>query len=165
MRFAAIFLLPGLLTAQLITNTQAIPKGPNPPVVFINGYQNTCPGDFAGTFATADKVLQASNIVSLFFDNCSLGSTGPLRPSLEAEGVALGQYFASLKYTDGSAVPQVDVVAHSMGGLILRAYLAGMKDVSPASFAPPATFPVRKAVFLATPHFGTGLASLFGLGV
>ncbi len=157
MRFALVLLLlPGLLAAQLITNTQAIPKGPNPPVVFINGYQSSCAGtDFAGTFNSADKVLQASGIVSLFFNNCSVGGVAALRPSIEAEGVAFGQFLAGLKYEDGSAVTQVDVIVHSMGGLILRCYLSGKKDVSPASFAPPATVLVRKAIFLGTPHFGT----------
>ena len=65
--------------------------------------------------------------------------------------------------------PQVDVVAHSMGGLIVRAYLAG-QQASTGVFNPPATPIIRKAVFLATPHFGSFLLdsalaeALFGTG-
>jgi uncharacterized protein (TIGR03437 family) len=159
-----LLVLPGLLSAQLISDPQAIPKGPNPPVVFINGYQANCIGtDFAGTFKDADKVLQSAGRVSVFFNNCSTGGVGPLRPSLEAEGVAFGDFLKNLKYTDGSAVTQVDVIVHSMGGLILRSYLAGKKDVTPASFAPPLTVPVRKAIFIGTPHFGTAITSLLAL--
>src|SRR4051794_10437966 len=102
-------LLPGLVSAQLITNTQAIPKTANPPVVFINGYQQFCANsDFAGTFAAADKVLQSAGLVSIFFDNCSVSGVGTQRASLEAEGLAFGRFLAGLKYADGSAVTQVD---------------------------------------------------------
>ncbi len=164
MRIALVlFLLPGFLAAQLITNTQAIPKGANPPVVFINGYQSSCTGtDLPSNFGSPDKVLQAVGIVSLYFDNCSIGGVGPLRPSIEAEGIAFGQFLAGLKYTDGTPVTQVDVVVHSMGGLILRCYLSGKKDTTPASFTPPATVPVRKAIFIGTPNFGTAIAAAFG---
>jgi uncharacterized protein (TIGR03437 family) len=156
----AVFLaLPFTLGAQLIPAGQPVPKGPNTPVVFLNGYQIDCGGsNFAGTFGNADTVLQASQIVTLFFDNCSLSD----KPSIEALGIAFGQFLASLKYTDGTPVPQVDVVAHSMGGLIVRSYLAGKQDVSPAAFTPPPSPGIRKVVFLATPHFGTGIASAFG---
>lgn len=152
-------ILPFSLGAQLIPAGQAVPKGPNPPVVFLNGYESSCTGStFAGTFGNADTVLQASQIVTLFFDNCTV----PNKPSIEALGIAFGQFLAGLKYTDGTPVTLVDVVAHSMGGLIVRSYLAGKQDVSPAVFAPPANPGIRKVIFLATPHFGTGIANELG---
>jgi len=53
----------------------------------------------------------------------------------------------------------VDIVAHSMGGgLIVRSYLAG-KQLN-ATYTPPQTVPIRKIIFLATPHFGTPIASI-----
>lgn len=45
---------------------------------------------------------------------------------------------------------RVDVVAHSMGGLAVRAYLRDLGD----------RVPVRRAVFLGTPHRGTVTAAL-----
>jgi uncharacterized protein (TIGR03437 family) len=153
-RVAVLFCFPWLLGAQLI------PKGPNTPVVFLNGYQLNCSGNtFAASFGNADAVLQSNGIFSVFFNNCDV----PGKPSLEALGIAFGRFLAGLKFSDGSAVSQVDVVAHSMGGLIVRSYLAGMQDTNPATFTPPATPGIRKAIFLATPQFGTGLTTYLGV--
>jgi len=150
--------------AQLVTPT-TIPPGPNPPVIFLNGYQVDCSGSkFANTFGSFDQILQTQNRATLFFDNCAY----PNKPSIEELGNNFAAYLGSLKYTDGTQVQQVDVVAHSMGGLILRSYLAG-KQLD-GSYRPPsnqapgggvlgATSPsaLRKAVFLATPNFGTAI--------
>ena len=164
LRLAYLLALPCLLSAQLVLSGP-VPKGPNPPVVFLNGYQIGCSGtDFASNFGAADKLLQASSIVTLYFDNCSVGSVSN-RPDIEALGVAFGKFLAGLQYTDGTPVTQVDAVAHSMGGLILRSYLSGKQDTgttAAASFSPPATPVIRRAVFLATPHFGTTLAGTLG---
>lgn len=145
--------------AQLIPSGTPVPRTTLPPVVFINGYQfEGCPATFAGTFGIADQVLQANGEVSLFFDTCSLPSTA----SIEDLGAAFAMFLAGLKYTDGTPVAQVDVVAHSMGGLVLRCYLSGKQDTA-GMFQPPAVVQIRKAVFLATPHFGTPIAALLPL--
>ena len=73
----------------------------------------------------------------------------------------MGQFISGLTYEDGQPVDLVDVVAHSMGGLVLRSYLCG-KQNSAGQFDPPATTHIRRAVFLATPHFGTSVALLAG---
>src|ERR1019366_3322300 len=161
MRFAVLFLLPFIATAQLVTPT-TIPNG-TIPVVFLNGYQLGCIGDtgFSSNFGNADKVLQASGLVSVYFDNCSV--TGG--PSIETLGVAFGNLLASLRYVNGTTVPVVDVVSHSMGGLIVRSYLSGKQPVASggaATFNPPATAGIRNAIFLATPHFGTAVAGELG---
>jgi uncharacterized protein (TIGR03437 family) len=142
--------------AQLIPPGTPVPLASKPPVVFINGYQSTCPGSFSGTFGTADTVLQSNGEVSLFFDNCSLPSSA----SIEDLGVAFGKFLSGLRYQDGQPVRQVDVVMHSMGGLILRSYLSGKQNTA-GLFQPPPSVLVRKAIFLATPNFGTGIGLLF----
>ena len=68
--------------------------------------------------------------------------------SIEQLGTDLGTFLNQL------AVPQVDVVVHSMGGLIVRSYLSG-KQAASGQFTPPSTQQIRKAVFIATPHFGS----------
>jgi uncharacterized protein (TIGR03437 family) len=146
--------------AQLIPAGSPVPRTTLPPVVFINGYQfEGCPTTFAGTFGIADQVLQANGEASLFFNTCSL----PGSATIEDLGAAFATFLASLQYTDGTPVSQVDVVAHSMGGLVLRCYLSGKQDASGA-FQPPVSTNVRKAVFLATPNFGTPIASILPVG-
>ncbi len=144
--------------AQLIPAGSPVPHTTLPPVVFIDGYQATCPATFSGTFDIADQVLQGNGEVSLFFSTCSLPPTA----SIEDLAGAFAKFLSGLSYTDGQPVDQVDVVAHSMGGLVLRCYLSGKQNAA-GVFQPPAATHVRKAVFLATPHFGTGIASLLGL--
>jgi uncharacterized protein (TIGR03437 family) len=166
MRVALVLAVPCLLGAQLIPSGSPIPKGPHLPVVFLNGYQPSCSSSsFSSTFGNADQVLQAGQIASVFFDNCTIISPTSGRPTIEALGAAFGTFLRGLRYTEGTAVTEVYVVAHSMGGLILRSYLAGKADATPADYAPPANTGVRKAVFLATPHFGTALAGQLGTDV
>ncbi len=149
----------GSAFAQLIAPGALVPRTSKPPVVFLNGYQQLCTGsNFAGTFGIADQVLLANDEVSLFFDNCS----SPGKPAIEDLGASFGAFLANLKYDDGTPVDQVDVIAHSMGGLIVRSYLSG-KQFAGAAFIPPAETRIRKVIFLATPHFGTGVA--LGLGL
>jgi uncharacterized protein (TIGR03437 family) len=69
----------------------------------------------------------------------------------------LAQAFGS--FLDNLGAPQVDVVAHSMGGLIVRAWLAG--KLPQGGFLPPPTVRIRNAVFIATPN--AGLLSIAGL--
>jgi len=165
MRLLAFVLFCCPLPAQLISAGQAVPNTANPPVVFLNGYQAGCTGsDFGSNFGAADKLLQANSLVTLYFDNCTIGNT-LTKPDIETVGIAFGAFLGSLKYTDGTPVPLVDVVAHSMGGLIVRSYLAGKQDVNPPAFSPPTAPGIRRAIFLGTPHFGTSLAALFGGGI
>jgi uncharacterized protein (TIGR03437 family) len=155
-------LLAGLLLsnarAQLIPSGTAVPPTTLPPVVFIDGYQATCPATFSGTFGIADQVLQSNGEVSMFFSTCSLPPTA----SIEDLAAAFATFLSGLNYTNGQPVEQVDVVAHSMGGLVLRCYLSGKQNAA-GMFQPPASTHVRKAVLLAAPNFGTPIASILGI--
>lgn len=151
-------------------------NSPAPPVILLDGWQapsstSACPiqPDSTGTFGNLSSYLTARpNQVPVvyFFENC----TECPACALEKLGANLGAFLDSLRYDNGSPVPQVDVIAHSMGGLIVRSYLSG-KQAASGTFTPPAVPKIRKAVFLATPHFGAYLADnplaplLFGSGV
>jgi uncharacterized protein (TIGR03437 family) len=142
--------------AQLIPVGQPIPRTGKPPVVFLNGLQNGCANSsFSSAFAVADQIVQANGEASVFFDNCTVSGS----PSIEKLGASFGTLLSGLTYTDGSHVDLVDVVAHSMGGLIVRSYLAGKQETEGA-FNPPPIPGIRKILFLATPHFGSPVAAL-----
>ena len=142
-------------TLQLTVVPFAAPAAASaiPPVVLLDGFQlaltGSCPmsNDSTGTFDNLESYLQGSpnNVPTVyFFENC----TECPNCSIEQLGADLGTFLNSLP------APQVDVVAHSMGGLIVRSYLSG-KPAASGAFSPPATQKIRKAVFIGTPHFGS----------
>lgn len=152
--FASCLLLAAAVQAQLIPVGAPVPLTAKPPVVFLDGYQRSC-GDsqFSSNFGRFDQYFQATGRVSLFFDNCTFAG----KPSIEELGNNFRAFLAALRYTDGTPVTQVDIVAHSMGGLIVRSYLAG-KQPGAAVYQPPVNTGIRKAIFVAVPNFGSPLA-------
>jgi uncharacterized protein (TIGR03437 family) len=133
-----------------------------PPVILLNGFQLVC-GDTASTltasvdtFGQLASLLQTDGVGVAYFNNCTYGDV-----SIEQLAGQLNNYLAGLKYTDGTPIPQVDLVVHSMGGLIARAYLAG-KGQSSGSFSPPVNHKIRKLIAIATPHFGSFQAGYIG---
>jgi uncharacterized protein (TIGR03437 family) len=129
-----------------------------PPVVLVNGWMtgfslnNSCPisTSSADTFGNlAPYLVQDGVPVVYLFDNCAVdpGNT------IEALGADLGAFLNTIKYDSGAQVPQIDLVAHSMGGLMARAYLAGIQPNQ--TFQPPSPTLVRKLVLIATPNFGS----------
>jgi len=152
-----------------------------PPAVLLDGWQppsltSSCPisSDSSGTFGNLEEYLLSppdpaiSNYAApqvYFFENC----TECPNCAIEQLGVDLGAFLNSIQYSEGTPVPQVDVIAHSMGGLIVRSYLSGKQSAS-GVFSPPSMPKIRKAVFIGTPHFGSYQAgnplaeTLFALG-
>ena len=105
------------------------------------------------TFGDFDKVMARDGRVSFVFEACY----APNRPPIEEIANVLRDMLSRLRYETGEPVREVDMVAHSMGGLIVRAYLAGKQPKG--GFATPALPRVRKVVFIGTPHFGTPVTS------
>ncbi|HYP08926.1 MAG TPA: IPT/TIG domain-containing protein [Bryobacteraceae bacterium] len=147
-------------SGQLVTKTDAIPNRGKPPVVFLNGYQRECEGSsFRGSFGSVDQLLNEEGRVTLFFDNCAF----PNHPAIETLGNEFAKFLRGLRYENGEPVARVDVVAHSMGGLIVRSYLAG-KQTQEGVFTPPADTMLRKVVLLGTSHFGSPATNLLAGG-
>ena len=146
------------LTVDAVTVT---PTGKTP-VILLNGWQLQCPSNpdstvpgSVSTFGQLASLLQSDGIPVVFFNNCVYGQD----VAIEVLAQQLNAYIAGLAFADGSPLTQVDLVAHSMGGLIARAYLAGLQ--TDGSAVPPLVPKVRKLVELATPNFGSFKASLF----
>ena len=149
-----------------VTAATPLAGGAGTPVIFLNGFQtflsnptqfSNCPvspSDGSSPFGTLPSSLTQPH---LFFDNCKECPNCPI----EQLGMMLGQVIDSLQLPDGTPATTVDVVAHSMGGLIVRAYLTG-KQTPSGQFQPPSDPKVRKAIFMGTPHYGSFLAGDFG---
>jgi pimeloyl-ACP methyl ester carboxylesterase len=134
-----------------------------PPVVLLNGWQpgiGGCPPSVASkTFGlTLETGLLNDHVpVVYFFDNCVEDVNGQ---KIEDLGASLGLFLGLIRYDTGALVPQVDLVGHSMGGLIIRSYLAGLR--ADGSLLAPIDSKVRKVIQIATPNFGSFRA--VGLG-
>ena len=125
--------------------------GQRAPAILVDGYHLLCQSDNLSSqhdFGDLESRLRAEGVPTYFFATCSQ----PGKPKIEDLGNALGTKIRSL------AVPQVDLISHSMGGLIVRAYLSG-KQASGVPFRPPIDPQVRKWVSIATPNFGALLPS------
>ena len=139
---------------------QQVPTGASrPPVVLLNGWETgftgTCPvsSSSADTFGNLAEYLLSDGVpVVYFFDNCAVDPN----QTIEVLGNDLATYLNSIQYDNGQQVPQIDLVAFSMGGLIARSYLAGLQPSEIAT--PPATTLVRDLILIATPNFGSFVA-------
>ena len=119
-------------TLALVVNPrQAVPSGASrPPVVLLNGWEtgftDACPisSSSSDTFGNLAQYLVSDGVPIVYlFDNC----VEDPNQTIETLGNDLGTFLSSIKYDTGAQVPQVDLVCHSMGGLIARAYLAGLQ--------------------------------------
>jgi uncharacterized protein (TIGR03437 family) len=144
---------------------QSVPaNATRPPVILLNGLQfglsnggcpiSTSPLD---TFGPLAGNLRTDGVpVVYFFDNCIELANG----LIEDLGSVLGQVIGLIRYDTGALVPQIDLIGHSMGGLIIRSYLAGLHP--DGTLSPPRDVRVRKVIQIATPNFGSFIASTVG---
>jgi uncharacterized protein (TIGR03437 family) len=123
------------------------------------GFTGNCPvsSGSSDTFGNLAQYLLSDGVPAVyFFDNClqDPGST------IEVLGNDLAAFLNSIKYDTGDQVPKIDLVAHSMGGLIVRAYLAGLQPAT-AAYLPPTPTLVGKLVMIATPNWGSYVAGSY----
>ncbi len=137
-----------------------------PPVVLLNGWEtgftNSCPvsSSSTATFGNLEQYLIADGAPAVFlFDNCAQDADQPI----ETLANDLATFLSTITYDNGQPVPQVDLVAFSMGGLIARAYLAGLQ--ANGSLTPPANTLVRDLVLIASPNFGSYLATNYATSI
>jgi hypothetical protein len=138
--------------------------GANKPVLFVHGWEISgsnanCNGDYWGNAKTEFRTIggwSADNLKTVAYYNndvyCDL-STGSAANN-DTDIASIGRDLAWLIYNNYSrwGVP-IDIVAHSMGGLIVRVAITGTQ-YNVAGF-PPYVF-VEDAVTLSTPHNGRG---------
>jgi pimeloyl-ACP methyl ester carboxylesterase len=162
------FLLALLATLTVITLAScgdvSHPKATAPaPVVLVHGYSpnGTCPGiDVASSWGSVSASLKAAGFTSVTpvaYYQCDGNGTriGSFTRNTDIRqiGIALAWWVYNTYTAKGQAV---DLVGHSMGGLIIRTALSG---VSAHDVAFPATLKVANAVTISTPFLGAGTAA------
>jgi pimeloyl-ACP methyl ester carboxylesterase len=149
-----------IASGPLVTRTLNIYR---PPVVLVHGLWGR--GSTWGTVVTRlrDHHYEVCDgcIVDYYYDQNASGSFDPSQPGVpirevaNASGAAVKQYRQS-----GIAISQVDVIAHSMGGLVVRARTAQMSDFKRKDNYYAGDF--HKIITIGTPHSGTPLADWLG---
>ncbi len=108
------------------------------PIILIHGWNG---GEFSWPGPHALIAMETQLHRDIFFFNYRTGVIANRYPPIELLEEQLTTYLKQYS--------QVDIVAHSMGGLLLRQYLSEHNDN-----------PVRRILLLSTPNFGSNIAGL-----
>ena len=109
-----------------------------PPVILVHGWNGS---EFTWPDVQTLQHFEQHMHRDIYFFTYRTGVVADRFPPIEILEEQLERYLLPFK--------QVDVIAHSMGGLIVRQYLSHHSK-----------HPIRRLVFLSTPHFGTDAASV-----
>ncbi len=149
---------------QVLARESVPATASQPPVILINGWTPGTPSCFlaanqlADTFGSLGTQLNNAGIPQIYFDtcaecpNCTIENLG-IMLNILINGSATQN---PLEYTNGTLVPQIDLITFDMGGLVARAYLSGLKPSG--AFFTPLNPRIRKFVEIAAPNFGLYLA-------
>lgn len=130
-----------VLPPQVPSAAPAVPQGAVP-VLLVPGWSDNASALAALRARLIDAGWRADHTAALSFED-EVGSN-------RDHASEIADAVQALRAATGAE--RVDVVAHSMGGLATRAFLAGAEGAG-----------VRRVVFLATPHEGT-VTAFFGWG-
>ncbi|PCH52456.1 MAG: hypothetical protein COC22_04035 [Flavobacteriaceae bacterium] len=109
-----------------------------PPIILVHGWNGS---EFTWSDVENLRRFEAHMHRDIYFFTYRTGLVPGRFPPIELLEEKFERYLLPFK--------QVDVIAHSMGGLIVRQYLTHHSE-----------HPIRRLVFLSTPHFGTNAAAL-----
>ena len=109
-----------------------------PPIILVHGWNGS---EFTWSDVDILRRFEAHMHRDIYFFTYRTGLIAGRFPPIEVLEEKLERYLLPFK--------QVDVIAHSMGGLIVRQYLSHHNE-----------HPIRRLIFLSTPHFGTNAAAL-----
>lgn len=137
--FAASMRFSSWTMARAVPHLRVHEEATTPPVLLLHGY-----GCNSGYWAHLTPMLDAAHISHATLD------LAPVTASIEAYVPLVEEGARALLAATGA--PQVVIVAHSMGGLVARAWMRVHGRAR-----------VARVITLGTPHHGTSLAS-FGIG-
>jgi pimeloyl-ACP methyl ester carboxylesterase len=137
--FAASMLVTSWFVPRASAATRIHPGSPHPPVLLLHGY-----GCNSGYWAHLTPLLDAAGISHASVD------LEPVAGDIDGYVPLVERAVRELSAASGAG--QVAIVAHSMGGLVARAWMRAHGSAG-----------VARVITLGTPHHGTALAR-FGLG-
>lgn len=139
----------------------------NEPVFYVGGYTDTeghnCTGDYWGEAINAMRGWGWTGALRTigFYRNDVNCSDQIVRVDRQTGIDEIGRQVAWHIYnTYSHRRISVDVISHSMGGLIIRAAINGVRTGQPESNRWPPYLYIEDVVTLSTPHTGTGWANL-----
>lgn len=140
-----------------VTATVTTPAAPPPPVVLVHGWCGSAKSfGQMKTLLETDLGLPPEGVVAFDYSKNGIVPDPEDRKDLERLATELAQFIKTQMSLHGAA--QVDVVAHSMGGLITRAWMSGIIALNE-----PYNDEIRRFVLAGTPNFGvSGVARLRG---
>jgi YVTN family beta-propeller protein len=143
------------VTSNVGSSTVAVlGQGERVAVILVHGFT----GD-PKTFGAMDSLLQSTATLEVFSFDYSADTD--LLKGLPIEKIA-GKLATFISTLTAHGVDRVDVVAHSMGGLVTRAYIADMavQNGTPVAYAGN----IRKLITIGTPNYGVAPGLLTRLG-
>ena len=127
----------------------------HPPVVLIHGIWSSR----AAMIPLRTFLNNSGGFPYLILADYSATSYGEIRNNVSALQTAVNRAFELLE-TNGYYGKRVDIVAHSMGGLISRLYMLGY-TATDGSAVPGQGQNIRKLITLSTPHLGSPLGDWY----
>lgn len=121
------------------------------PVVLVHGWNDTATPSWDDY---VEKFLPSIGLTGYAVNSMYTGSGGGTPLSIDENAQRLAGYIAMVKQKTGAK--RVDIVAHSMGGLIARRYIAKYMKAGPPD--------VNQLIMLGTPNAGSKTADALELG-
>jgi hypothetical protein len=152
--------------ASATTTARADAGALSTPVYFIHGFEYSAKDDCAGTWGDAEKEARRSGLTGPFITwgayKNDIGCTRKVGGNQNTRIQELGRLLAWDIYDNYSKKGRpVDVLAHSMGGLVIAAAVAGVHRYGASSSAWPHYLLVSNVATLSTPWSGaSALAAL-----
>jgi triacylglycerol esterase/lipase EstA (alpha/beta hydrolase family) len=132
------------------------------PIVLVHGWHGC-----RDTWGSLERLLETDGMVArpvrnFEYPTGSVPGCGPGPIAYPEQAALFLKNFINDQVRRGPSGPPVDVVAHSLGGLIARALTSGLAQADPGLSMIPYDNEISRLVTLGTPHYGTSLADLGG---
>ncbi len=128
------------------------PRSPKVPVLLVHGW---CGGPNEGTWGVMGTLLQQEGL-KVAYANYHTDQVGDLPALADWLQFNIRAALNDDDNFDVDHIDKVDIVAHSMGGLVTRAFMTNMHSLASTS---PYNNEIRRLIMVGTPNYGTPLGA------